>query len=355
MHIFSRWMTISSLILIPGISNAAIENIPTENGWGGWVIFGVGYSDMKSNTVAGNKWIDIGNENVSSLTASPKSDDTVHAAFTGQVKYTFGDQWQAFLGSNLIDRITLDFTQQLGIRKQTDGGQKFSAGLLFSALPTEVWEDPYQTSSGRSKTDRDSTGIRLEWDQILGSGANVSLDFRDIDVDEERIGSDAAIGTEPNTFTCDIDCQNSLRRDGDFVRLEAAWTFNLSSRHRLRPSIRWFDNDRDGDAQDRDGYAALLTWSLLGENFTLATTGAYSDTDYDNPNPIYGIEEDSDGFAVDVSFFYKLSRDGRWQAYGSVNYGESDSDIDFHDNELLGVTLGAYYSFGNQPNRWLKR
>ena len=349
-----RLLCSGALIAFSCITHAAIQEIPVENGWGGWVIFGVGYSDIKSNTVAGNKWIDIGNENVSSLTASPESDDTAHAAFTGQVKYTFGDQWQAFLGSNLIDRITLDFTQQLGIRKQTDGGQKFSAGLLFSALPTEVWEDPYQTSDvgPRSKTDRDSTGIRLEWDQIFGSGANVSLDFRDIDVDKDRIGQNV---TDPNVNTCDITCQGLLNRDGDFLRLEAAWTFKLSSRHRLRPTIRWFDNDRDGDAQDRNGYAALVTWSLLGENFTLATTGAYSDTDYDNPNPIYGIDQDSDGFAVDVSLFYKLSRDGRWQAYGSVNYGESDSDIDFHDNELLGITLGAYYAFGNQNNRWLKR
>jgi len=355
MPITTRWLAITSLILIPGISNAVIQNIPTESGWGGWLIFGVGYSDIKSNTVAGNKWIDIGNENISSLTASPESDDTAHVAFSGQVKYTFGDQWQAFLGSNLIDRITLDFTQQLGIRKQTDGGQKFSAGLLFSALPTEVWEDPYQTSDPRSKTDRDSTGIRLEWDRIFGSGANVSLDFRDIDIDKERIGQNTTMAPALPGGNCDADCQDLLNRDGDFVRLEAAWSFKLSSRHRLRPTIRWFDNDRDGDAQDNNGYAALLTWSLLGENFTLATTGAYSDTDYDNPNPIYGREQDSDGFAVDVSLFYKLSRDGRWQAYGSINYGESDSDIDFHDNELLGITLGAYYGFGSQTNRWMKR
>jgi hypothetical protein len=354
MPVFSRWVAIASLILIPGISNAVIDNIPTENGWGGWVIFGVGYSDMKSNTVAGNKWIDIGNKNVSSLTASPESDEKVHPAFTGQVKYTFGDQWQAFIGSNLIDRITLDFTQQIGIRKQTDGGQKFGAGLLFSAMPTEVWEDPYQTSDvgGRTKTDRDSAGIRLEWDRILDSGANLTLDFRKVEIDKERIGQNV---TDPNVNTCDVTCQGLLKRDGDFVQLEAAWAFKLSSRHRLRPAVRWFDADADGNAQDFSGYTALVSWSLLGENFTLAATGAYTDADYDNPNPIYGREQDSDGFTVDVNLFYKLSRDGRWQAVGGVTYGDSDSDIDFHDNELLGVTLGAYYSFGNQPNRWLKR
>ena len=94
------------LAFLPSAASAAIPEIPTENGWGGWVVLGLGYTDLKSNTVAGNKWIEVGKDSITNITDSPKSDDTVHIAPTGTVGYTFGDQWQVFLGSNLIDRLT---------------------------------------------------------------------------------------------------------------------------------------------------------------------------------------------------------------------------------------------------------
>jgi hypothetical protein len=353
MSISLRWLVIAGLIILPGISHAAIENIPEESGWEGRFIVGAGYTDIESNTVAGNKLIEVGSKTADSLTASPKSDDTAHAFFTGEIRYTFGDQWQAFLGSSLFDRLTLDFAQQLGLRKQTDGGQKFSAGILFSGIPTEVWEDPYQTTDTgpRNETDRDSMGIRLEWDKILSSGANLTLDFRDNDIDKDFIGQNI---TDLNVNACDADCQSSLLRDGDFVQLQAAWAFRPSQKHLLRPAVRWFDFDADGNAQDRSGYSVLLTWTYLAENYTFIANGAYSDTDYDNPNPIYDMDEDSDGFAVAGTLFYKISRDGRWQATATAAYGEKDSDIDFHDTKLFQVLLGAQFSFGNQKTKWLK-
>jgi len=356
MSLGSRCLVIASLIIFPGISHAVIENIPTENGWGGRILLGAGYTDLESNTVAGNKLVKVGNKGVDSLSASPESDDQAHAFVSGEIKYTFGDQWQAFLGSSLFDRLTLDFAQQLGIRKQTDGGQKFGAGILFSGIPTEVWEDPYQTSDTgpRSETDRDSVGIRLEWDKILGSGANLTLDFRDIEIDKDFIGQNVTGGTGP-ALTCDAACQNLLRRDGEFVRLEAAWGFRPSQKHLLRPAVRWFNFDGDGNAQDRSGYSVLVTWSYLAEKFTFTANGAYSDTDYDNPNPIYGIDQDSDGYTVAGTLFYKISSDGRWQATATAAYGDMDADIDFHDEKLFQVLVGAFFSFGNQPNRWQKR
>ncbi len=342
----NRIYLLALLFLLPGAVIAAIPEISTENGWGGWVTIGLGYTDLESNTVAGNKWIDIGNDSINNISDSPQSDDTVHIAPGGAVSYTFGDQWQVFLGSSLIDRLTLDFSQQIGFRKQTDRAGRFGAGILFSGVPTEVWENPYQTSSPRQEADRDSAGIRLEWDKIFGSGANVTLDLRDIEIDNERIGQ--GVGG------CTAACQSQLRRDGDFARLEFAWGLKLYSRHLFRPAIRLVSNDRDGDAQDNDAASFLLTYSLLGENFTLATTAVYNNTEYDNPNPIYGIKQDSDGFALSGTVFYNVSKSGRWQLVGTVAYAEDDSDIDFHDTELFQVILGAYFSFGNEKNPWHK-
>ena len=344
----AAWLVFAGL---PATVGATILPIPTESGWNGFVIAGAGYTDIESNTVAGNKVVDFSNENVSSLTASPDDDDTAHFSGAFEVRYTFGDQWQAFLGTSLLDRVTLDFAQQLGLRKQTDNIGTFQAGLLFSGIPSEVWEDPYQTddTGPRNDTDRDAAGIRLQWDRIFGSGFEATLSFRDIDIDKERIGQNV---TDPAVNPCNATCQSSLERDGDSAQLELAYLWELSSRTILRPAVRFNDDDRDGDAQDRDGYTLSLTWGLDGDNFRTTVSGLYNDTEYDNANPIYGIHQDADGFVINGTLFYDLPTESRrWKAVGSITYGESDSDIDFHDNELLSVTLGVMYNFGNKAVR----
>ena len=41
-----------------------------------------------------------------------------------------------------------------------------------------------------------------------------------------------------------------------------------------------------------------------------------------------------------------VSADGKWQIYGNAGYGESDSDIDFHDGEMSYAAIGVYYTSG---------
>jgi len=37
---------------------------------------------------------------------------------------------------------------------------------------------------------------------------------------------------------------------------------------------------------------------------------------------------------------------GRWQAVGSVRWGEGDSDVAFHDSEIFMISAGVIYRFG---------
>ena len=92
----------------------AIEPIPTTPGWRGFVVLGAGYTDLTSNTVAGNNLIDIGQPTINSVAQRPQSDDTFHPVVTGEINYTFGGGWQAFFGTSLEDAVTLDGVTQLG-------------------------------------------------------------------------------------------------------------------------------------------------------------------------------------------------------------------------------------------------
>jgi hypothetical protein len=50
---------------------------------------------------------------------------------------------------------------------------------------------------------------------------------------------------------------------------------------------------------------------------------------------------------VDSTLFYRLPiESGRWQAVGSVLWGEGDSDVAFHDTEIFMISAGVMYRFG---------
>ena len=182
---------------------------------------GGGYADLKSNIVAGNNLIDIGQPVIDSVAQRPRSDDTLHPVITGEINYTFGGGWQAFFGTSLEDAVTLDGVTQLGARKDMGSAGILQGGLLFSGIPTQVWEDPYAEGVRRKETDRDSAGVRLQWDRVLGSAFELTFSYRDISIDTERSGQGVT------SVACDAACQDLLRRDGDQYSFDASYLFRL--------------------------------------------------------------------------------------------------------------------------------
>ncbi len=262
---------------------------------------------------------------------------------TGEINYTFGNGWQAFFGTSLEDAVTLDGVTQLGARKDLGSAGILQGGVLFSGIPTQVWEDPYAEGVRREETDRDSTGLRLQWDRVLGTALELTFSYRDISIDTERSGEGVT------SVACDASCQDLLRRDGDQYHFDASYLFRLGDgqRHLVRPMVRYTIDDREGDAISGDAYRLQLSYIFLGQGYTVASNVAFGGATHDERNPIFGRKTDSDRFVVDTTLFYRLPADsGRWQAVGSVLWGEEDSDVDFHDSEVTSVNLGVMYRFG---------
>ncbi len=323
----------------------AIEAIPRTPGWSGFVVVGVGYTDLESNLVAGNSLIDVGRPVVDSINQGPGSDDTFHPVVTGEVNYTFGNRWQAFFGTSLDDAVTLDGVTQLGARRDLGDAGTLQGGFVFSGIPTEVWADPYAEGVRRDETDRDSTGVRLQWDRVLGSAFEVTFTYRDVSIDNERSGQGVT------SVACDAACQDLLRRDGDQYSYDASYLFRLGEgqRHLLRPMVRYSVDDRDGDAISGDAYRLQLSYVFLGDGYSVVSNVATGSSSQDARNPLFGVKTDSDRFTVDTTLFYRLpAASGRWQAVGSVLWGEDDSDVAFHDSQLFMVSMGALYRFGDR-------
>jgi len=323
----------------------ALSPISKEQGWAGFVSLGAGVTSVNSNTVAGNAIVDGGASVIDSINQSAKKESNTNLFGGTEIRYTLSNQNEIYFGGSLEDILTMDFGNQLGWRKQTEKAGIFQTSFLFSSFPTEVWEDPYQTRIKRKDTERDSSGVRFVWDRIMGSAFELTAQTRKLDIDKERSGFDPVL-------RCDLACQSLLERDGDQHQLWLSYTFFMHERHILRPQIRLRNDDRDGDAQSSEGYALQMTYSYLGAKWTFVTNAIYGQSEFDKANPLYGRRQDADSFVVDATVLYRLpTESGRWQAVASAFWGESDSDINFHDNEINSVNLGLIYYFGNRPGK----
>lgn len=320
----------------------AIEPIPDTPGWRGFAVVGAGYADLKSNLLPGNSLVDIGNDLIRSIAAPPERDDTLFPVITGEINYTFANRWQGFFGTSLEDALTLDPVSKLGVRTERAGVGLFQAGVLVSGF-TDAWEDPYAEGVARADTGREATGVRLQWDRVLGSAFELRLSFRDIAFDSERSGEGVV------SVPCDAACRDLLRRDGHQTAVDVTYLFRLGARsnHLLRPAVRYVVDDRDGDSISGDAYRLQLTYAYVAPAFVFAGNVAFGEGSQDEPNPLFGVKTDPERFAVDASLLYRLPfGDGEWQAVATVFWGEEDSPVEFHDSELFMGTLGLMYRFG---------
>jgi hypothetical protein len=342
-HPRPRHLVFGGLALALALPAAAVEPVPDTAGWRGFFVLGLGHTDLESNLVAGNRLMDIGPSVNASINQRPRSDSTLHPAITGEVNYTFENGWQAFLGTSLEDAVTLDAVTQLGVRRNLADAGTFQAGLLVSGITTQSWEDPYAENIARQETDRESTGVRLQWDRVMGSPYEVTLSYRDISFDNERSGQGVT------SVACNAVCQGLLRRDGDQVTIDVAYLHRIGGapNHFLKPSVGYRIDNRDGDAVAGDSYRLQLSYVYAQPAYTVTGNLIYGQSRRDARNPLFGVRTDEDRLAVNATLFYRLpASSGRWQAVGSVLWGNEDSDVRFHDSRLFMVTVGAMYRFG---------
>jgi hypothetical protein len=327
---------------------AVVTSVAKEAGFSGFFRPGVGYLDIESNMVAEFLGTDLSSETINSLTASPDGESSAIFTFPFQVNYTFDNlKTQAFLGTTPGNLARFDAAQQLGIKHDFGNIGILQAGLLFSGLGAKVWADPYVTGTPRADTDRDSTGARLAWGKIMGSGLHFILTARKIDIDEERSGSAPALGlTGPE--------RTLLDRNGDQTSLELVYDIDLGGNHRLAPAFIFLKDDRDGNARNNDEWNVQLTYAYTGgDPFSFNLNGLFGKADYDQANPIpafNGVTQEDDILGFTGTMYYK--NPWGWALWGSKPisfFGEfawyqRDADrLDFYDEQATIFQVGAMF------------
>jgi len=335
-----------TIVLFLGTHSAlALEPIPAESGFSGFIRPGVGYLNFKSNMVSSFLRFDLSDKKIDSLTDSPDSQSNGIAMVPFSLEYTFAStQTQLFLGTDLTDLVRFDYSQQIGVKQGIGRFGILQGGFLFSGIPAKVWKDPYVVNQRRDDTDRDSMGAKLVWDRIFGSHFQVQYTYRNIDIDTEQSGE--FLGLTPAQ-------RRLLDRNGDTHSAEILYRIPFSGKHVLTPAFSYTYDDRDGGAMRNNGYNFQVTYAYFGDPITLTTNAFIGWADYDDRNPIpaFDKKQNDDSYGIQGTVYYKNPWD--WSLFGSAPmnffvsaaFAKTDANIDFYDQEAFMTSAGVFFKW----------
>lgn len=333
-----KYVLLACIFSLYSTTAFAIDPIPEESGFSGFFSLGAGVIRIKNNMIAGNRLVDITDDKISAPLGSPDSETEILPSVNFELNYTFADtRTQIFLGNALEDMARFDIATLLGVRQDLRDFGIVSASFVFNGLPTEVWEDPYDTTRKRDETDRESSGIRLTWDKIMGSNFQIETTFRDVEIDKERSGRSLPLTPAQ---------RDMLSREGDFFRTEVLYRIRITDQHRLIPAFHYVRDDKDGDAMSRDTFDFQLTYLYLGDRFSMIVNGLLGTSENDKRNPIFRKTQEDDRYGASVAAFYHMPG---WEPmgcrsfslWGSLAYFKSDANISFYEAETAGVLAGV--------------
>ena len=330
-----------SLALILAVSPVqALDPIPQQSGFSGYIQPGLGGISIKSNMVAKVLSFDLSDKNINSLNDEPDSESTMLFTLPFKLAYTFaGSRTQVFLGTEVGDLLSFDTAQQLAVKQEVGSLGVMQAGLLFSGA-TRVWKDPYVTGQNRDDTDRRNMGGQFAWDKIFGSNLELEYTIRKIDIGSEKSGQFLGLSNAD---------QDRLDRNGTAHKVSTAYQFKFAQKHQLTPEIALSYDDLDGEAMANTGVDLKLNYTYFGDPVTLVLNGSVGAADYDKSNPIYGKTREDERYSVSAAAFYK--NPWGWKVFGSEPmqffvtgaYSLTDSNIDFYNQEaVLGMAGVAF-------------
>ena len=333
--------TVFSLALIvAGSPASALDPISSQSGFSGYIQPGLGYLNIKSNTVAKVLSFDLSDQKISDLNDEPDSQSTVLFTVPFKLAYTFaGTRTEVFLGTDVGDLLSFDTAQQLGVKQGVGSLGVFQAGLLFSGN-VRVWKDPYVTGQNRDDTDRRNVGGQLVWDKIFGSDLELEYSLRKVDIGSEKSGQFLGLTNSE---------QDRLDRNGTVHSLSAGYGIKFGGNHRLTPQITLSYADLDGEAMANTGVDLQLRYIYDGDPITLVLNGYVGQADYDKSNPVFGKTRDDDSYGVTATVYYK--NPWGWALFGSEPmkffvtgaYTAVDSNIDFYNQDaVLGMAGIAF-------------
>ena len=324
----------AAALLAASFAQAQVNPIPRTGGVSGSIALGAVYTDVSSSFYQHDDHARIDN------LGTPQSHGNASVVPRFDLRYTLAESRTQFvLGNQIHDVLRFDFTQLLAVRQEIGDFGIVSAGLVFTGIaPSEVWSDPYKTSTDRDSSDRDSRGIRLGWERVLGSGFSADFTARKIDIEHEESGRSSTLTASQIGL---------LDRNGNSLRLRISYDWEFAPHHFLAPGLILGREDLDGMAMRHDVTGFKLDYGFNSGSDTFSASLYLAQQGYEEGHPLFGNRKaDSSDYALGVNYLRQGLFGTPWLgAYISASYGKSNSDIDFFDAEFTRVGAGLRFKF----------
>ncbi len=319
---------LSVVISTLAMSASAMDAIPSEAGFSGFLALGAAGGQVESNFLAEVLSIDLSNDDIYQYD-SPDNTDIIIPSFNYNLGYTFADKkTRVYLGTAVEDSLDFSTNTVLAVRHDFDslGGIEL-AGLAPGLAKVEVWENPYLLGQNRSSTERTTSGGRLTWDKMFGTGLEFIANVRKAELDHERSGQGLGL-TQAQ--------QKLLNREGDLTRIELGYTFNFGGDNiTVHPSAAYIDKALDGDAMAQDGYELGVSFAYDSGKYVWLNRAVYQSLDGDKVNPIFNQTNDADVYvlASEVRVPDPFGWEN-WYTTVRVQWAENQADIDFNKSSV---------------------
>jgi hypothetical protein len=307
---------LSTVLWVVLWAGVAIAESGEESGFFGSLTVGGGYATGRPSQLD----MDDDNKVLGNLNDRVESYSEGIPVLLAQIGYAFstGTIIDVGLGKEDDDSATISISQLLG-----------KPGLVSLGLDvgeSEVWRDPYLVGVERAVTDEITVGLTLDYAEIFGTGAMLSIGGRNIRIEDDTIGSR----------------QPDLRRDGSQFAAGAGYAFELGDGHAITPYLEGIKDTRDGESESSSGYRLSLNHSLKLGKWIFDTTLSGGQTEFDAPHPIFKHTREENMFEVsEVITYEELFGFKNFSISGFVNYSSMDANINFFDSNVLSIGMGV--------------
>ncbi|UTV28906.1 DUF2860 family protein [Photobacterium atrarenae] len=336
-------MTSLRLCLGAGLISATATAQPYpqwEPGFGGEIALMASYDErMDESTPQTPKPPPSAPRHPKDTARSPKDDNKKSKTKVipfGMLTYTFaqGDQ-QLYFGTSRSDLALGRFHAELGYVRQLNDGSRVSFGYVPGLLSKEVDRDPFAGKGIKSKTDSTVEAVRLKYKQILGSALSLELAAGKQQIEDEQSGQQLD----------DTATQAALIREGDILFSQLSYLKPLGQNQRLRTALSYSRLDAQGDAVASHNYGAESSLVHQFQRASLALTLKYRFSDYDSIHPVYQQRRKDQRWGGFLAYEYREPFGWkRWSLVTLAGYNDTQSNIQFYDEQRLLISAGARYT-----------
>lgn len=284
---------------------------PSESGFSGRLLGGAFFmqTDSQFSTQSSNS--------VTTTLDGPANDHDLSSALASiYLRYQFENGSAVYIGNPLEGSDGFEVVSGVSI---PTGSGTWDMALTWSPL-SDAWKNPYQTGLARDKTDVEDYGLRVQWQDIVGSPWGAEYTVSRINIEDDIIGK----------------LYDDLKRDGLEHELKVNYTLALRPGLTLNPEIGYTYADIDGHSNRYDGIS--MGTKVMAIRFPWMFIGLTSvrQNQYHKRHPLYNKTLKDSGFTV-FGQVMRLNLFGvkRLFASGGAGYIYTDANINFFDSQTF--------------------